>query len=61
MGLIRSLFWFSIFLAATFVFTVVFEHGFTDFKTNAKAEYTLLKGYISGGPQRKKDESDKIP
>lgn len=61
MALIRSLFWFAIFLASTFVFTVVFEHGFTNFKGNAKAEFELLKGYVSGGPKRKADDSDKIP
>lgn len=61
MGLIRSLFWFAIFLASTFVFTVIFEHGFTDFEKNAKAEYELLKGYIGGGPKKKEDQSDKLP
>ncbi len=61
MGLIRSAFWFAIFLAATFVFTVLFEHGPADFKENSKKEYELLKGYIGSGPQRKKDESDKLP
>lgn len=61
MGLIRSLFWFAIFLASTFVFTVIFEHGFTDFQKNAKAEYALLKGYLNGGPKKKEDQSDKLP
>jgi hypothetical protein len=59
MGIIRSAFWLAIFFAATFVFTVLFEHGPGDFKANSKKEYDLLKGYISGGPQRKKDDSDK--
>ncbi len=61
MSLIRSIFWFTIFVASTFVFTVIFEHGFTNFKVNSKAEFELLKGYLSGGPKRKADESDKIP
>jgi hypothetical protein len=61
MGLLRSLFWFAIFLASTFVFTVIFEHGFTDFQKNAKSEFELLKGYMAGGPKRKADESDKLP
>lgn len=61
MGLLRSLFWFAIFLASTFVFTVIFEHGFTDFKKNSKAEFELLKGYMAGDPKRKPDQSDKLP
>jgi hypothetical protein len=61
MGILRSLFWFAIFLASTFVFTVIFEHGFTDFQKNAKAEFELLRTYVQGKPQRKPDESDKIP
>lgn len=59
MATIRSLFWFVIFLASTFVFTVVFEHGFTDFKANAKKEFELLKSYVKK-PERKPDDSDKV-
>lgn len=58
MGLIRSLFWFAIFLAATFAFTVIFEHGFKDFKANSKKEFELLKSYV-GSPKKKADTSDK--
>jgi hypothetical protein len=63
MGLIRSLFWFAIFLAATFTFTVIFEHGFDNFNANAKKEFDTLKGYVSGGGSltRQPDKSDKLP
>lgn len=42
MSLIRTLFWFGLFLASTFVFTVIFEHGTDDFSNNAKKEKELL-------------------
>jgi hypothetical protein len=42
MSLIRSLFWFGLFLAATFGFTVLFEHGTDDFANNAKKEKEYL-------------------
>lgn len=58
MATIRSLFWFVIFLASTFVFTVLFEHGPKDFKANAKKEIELLKNYVKK-PERKADDSDK--
>lgn len=61
MGLIRSLFWFAIFLAATFVFTVIFEHGFEHFSENSKREYEVLKAMVTGGKvQRQADQSDKV-
>lgn len=60
MGLLRSLFWFAIFLAATFTFTVVFEHGFDNFSANAKKEFEMLKGYVSGGMERQPDKSDQL-
>ena len=56
MALIRSLFWFAIFLGATFAFTVIFEHGFTDFNGNAKKEYATLKGYMSGATPKPEDK-----
>ena len=59
MALIRTLFWTAIFLAATFAFTVLFEHGPTNFIQNAKKEADVLKAMASAKPERKKDESDK--
>ena len=38
MALIRTLFWFAIFIGSTFVFTVLFEHGPMNFKENSKKE-----------------------
>lgn len=61
MATIRSLFWFVIFLASTLVFTVLFEHGPKDFKANAKKEIELLKSYVSKDPEKKADDSDKLP
>jgi bacteriorhodopsin len=43
MALIRSIFWFALFVASTFCFIVVFEHGFTNFGDNAKKEAESLK------------------
>ena len=61
MALIRTLFWTAIFLASTFAFTVLFEHGPTDFVQNAKKEAKVLQAMVTAKPVRKKDESDKLP
>jgi hypothetical protein len=58
MAIIRSLFWFAIFIAATFGFTVVFEHGFSNFPDNARKEYEVLKKMFAGKVQRPADNSD---
>jgi hypothetical protein len=66
MALIRSLFWFAIFVASTFAFTVVFEHGVGNFSGNAEVEFKLwqstVQKWINGEStvERKKDTSDKI-
>jgi hypothetical protein len=60
MATLRSLFWFALFLACTFAFTVLFEHGPTNFADNAKKEYDYLSQMVGAKPERKKDESDKI-
>jgi len=60
MALIRTLFWTAIFLAATFAFTVLFEHGPTNFVQNAKKEADVLKAMVGAKPVRKKDDSDKV-
>lgn len=65
MALIRSLFWFAIFLVSTFAFTVIFEHGIADFSGNADKEFkvwqTTVNNLIEGrGLEKKKDNSDKI-
>ena len=61
MALIRNLFWTAIFLASTFAFTVLFEHGPTDFIQNAKKEADVLKQMAGVKPvERRKDDSDKL-
>jgi hypothetical protein len=60
MALIRNLFWIAIFLASTFAFTVLFEHGPTDFVQNAKKEADVLKQMMGVKPERRKDDSDKL-
>jgi hypothetical protein len=61
MAIIRSLFWFAVFIAATFSFTVIFEHGFKDFPDNAKKEYGILKKMFTSKVQRAPDASDSLP
>ena len=60
MALIRNLFWLAIFVASTFAFTVLFEHGPTNFVQNAKKEADVLKAMVGAKPERKKDDSDKL-
>jgi len=60
MGLFRSLFWFAIFLASTFTFTVLFEHGPTNFSDNAQKELDNLSKYYSVKVEKKQDSSDKL-
>ena len=43
MGLIRNIFWIVFFVAATFTFIVLFEHGPTNFADNAKKEVVQLQ------------------
>ncbi len=60
MALIRFLFWATIFLASAFVFTVLFEHGPTNFMENAKKERVALEALFGKKIERKPDESDKL-
>jgi hypothetical protein len=56
MALIRLIFWVALFVVSTFVFTVIFEHGFNDFSTNAQQELvTLKKMYGEKADQKKAD------
>jgi hypothetical protein len=52
MALIRSIFWFALFVASTFCFVVVFEHGFTDFGGNAQKEFESVKTKVGLGPKQ---------
>lgn len=60
MAAIRTLFWTAIFLGATFAFTVIFEHGPSNFGENAKKEAEILKAMAGAKPEKRKDESDKL-
>ena len=60
MGLLRSLFWFALFVIATFGFTVLFEYGPRNFQENARKELQLLQKLYTSKIERKKDTSDKI-
>ncbi len=58
MGLIRSLFWFAVFVASTFAFTVLFEHGPENFSKNAKKEYETISKLYGNKVEQKKDGTD---
>lgn len=59
-ALIRKLFWFALFLAFTFGFIVLFEHGPENFGKNAQAEIHDFQKFF-GKISRPKDSSDKLP
>ena len=54
MALLRSLFWFALFIASTFCFVVLFEHGFTNFGGNAGKELESVKIMIGLGAKKDK-------
>jgi hypothetical protein len=60
MALIRFLFWTAVFIAATFGFTVLFEHGPTNYPENARKEAATLQKMFATKVEKKKDESDKL-
>lgn len=60
MALIRLIFWVAVFLVSTFVFTVIFEHGFADFSGNAKKELDSLKQLYSEKSDQKKSDATSV-
>jgi hypothetical protein len=46
MALLRGLFWFSLFLALTFCFVVLFEYGPRNFANGAQKEYARMKSFV---------------
>ena len=60
MGLLRFLFWAALFLVSTFAFTVLFEHGPSDFAENARKESQTLQMMFETKVERKKDDSDRL-
>ncbi len=45
MALLRSLFWFVLFVFFTFCFVVLFEYGTHDFVTGFQKEFERVKAY----------------
>lgn len=60
MALIRFAFWGSLFVLSTFAFTVLFEHGVSNYVENAKKEKEVLIGMMGKKVERKGDGSDKL-
>ena len=61
MALIRFAFWGSLFILATFAFTVLFEHGPSNYFESAKKEKDTLSELFGKKVERKGDGSDKHP
>jgi hypothetical protein len=57
MSLLRTAFWIALFLASTFLFTVLFEYGTENFRDDAKKEYLNLRVLFGIDP----DPSKKPP
>ncbi len=52
MALLRSVFWFALFIASTFCFIVIFEHGFSNFGGNAQKEFETVKTLVGIGGKK---------
>ena len=46
MALLRSIFWFGLFIVLTFCFVVLFEHGPGNFANGAQKEYSRIKSFV---------------
>jgi hypothetical protein len=46
MALLRSIFWFGLFILVTFCFVVLFEYGLGDFKNGAQKEYARMQSVL---------------
>ncbi|HEY1582349.1 MAG TPA: hypothetical protein VGF73_04530 [Chthoniobacterales bacterium] len=58
MGLIRTLFWFILFVFFTFCFVVLFEYGTSDFVPGFKKELERVEKFVQEASQpAKKDQS----
>lgn len=57
MGLIRTLFWFILFVFFTFCFVVLFEYGTTDFVPGFKKELDRVTKFVeeAAHPAKKKE------
>ncbi len=59
MGLIRTLFWFVLFVFFTFCFVVLFEYGTSDFVPGFKKEFSRVTKFVeeAAHPAKKKPET----
>jgi len=60
MAPIRFVFWTALFLLSTFAFTVLFEHGTTNFGKSWKDEIVAMRTMFGKDIKRKGDDSDKL-
>jgi hypothetical protein len=59
MSIIRAIFWAALFVASTFCFIVIFEHGFSNFGENSRKEFQSLKTIF--GLAEKKSKENAVP
>ena len=59
MGLLRTLFWFALFVFFTFCFVVLFEYGPNDFVPGFQKEFQRVTNFVqeAAQPAKKKDEA----
>ena len=57
MGLIRSLFWFLLFVFFTFSFVVLFEYGPSEFVPGFEKEFNRVSNYVQHTIQPAKKKS----
>lgn len=60
MALIRKLFWLSLFVLTSFAFTVLFEHGTSNYMENARKEFDYISQMVGAKPERKEDSSHQL-
>ncbi len=58
MGVIRSLFWFVLFVVFTFCFVVLFEYGTADFSNGFQKELKRVTKFVQDATQPAKKKSD---
>jgi hypothetical protein len=46
MALLRSVFWFGVFILLTFCFVVLFDYGPHDFANGVQKEYARVKSFV---------------
>ncbi len=59
MGLLRTLFWFVLFVFFTFCFVVLFEYGPNDFVAGFEKEFSRVTTFVeeAAQPAKKKEEA----